>query len=123
MCTPSGWGPLPEASVAEQDRAYITAQETSEMVAQRVLNLSTGGALDGGGKRRSHVSLEQRYARPRVHVCCSARSASLGGANQFAVDFRCNFPMYYSHSEIMIHSEIDSLRLSTYPFAVTAAEI
>ena len=31
----------------------------------------------------------------------------------FAVDFRCDFPLYYSHSEVMIHSEIDSPRLST----------
>ena len=68
LCTPSGWGPLLQASAAEQDRAYVAAQETSERVAQRVLNLSTGGAMDGGGKRRSHVSLEQRYARPRVYV-------------------------------------------------------
>jgi hypothetical protein len=28
------------------------------------------------------------------------------------VDFRCDFPMCYSHSEIMIHGEIDSLRLT-----------
>ena len=32
----------------------------------------------------------------------------------FAVGFRCDFPMYYSHSEIMIHSEIDSLRLMQF---------
>eukprot|EP01046_Picozoa_sp_COSAG06_P004340 COSAG06_NODE_181_length_20926_cov_7.590051_3_plen_89_part_00 len=30
----------------------------------------------------------------------------------FAVDFRCDFPMYCSrHSEIVIHSEIGKLRL------------
>ena len=46
-----------------------------------------------------------------------------GSISLHAVAFLYSIYMYYSHSEIMIHSEIDSLRLSTYPFAVTAAEI
>ena len=52
----------------------------------------------------------------RVRVCNLPRNAltlrSKAGQNNFAVAFRCGFPMYYSHSEIMIHSEIVLPRLS-----------
>eukprot|EP01046_Picozoa_sp_COSAG06_P037966 COSAG06_NODE_4335_length_4357_cov_120.961954_9_plen_261_part_00 len=93
-----------------------------------------------GAPRSRCAPAPPAFRRPPWHLsrlCCQARApchTHRGTHNtrtgpvpsavpvrriNFAVDFRCDFPMYYSHSEIMIHSEIDSLRLM--PWSATGA--
>lgn len=58
----SGWGSLLQASVKEQNDAYVKAQSTRETVAQRVLNISrSGNDTDNANKRHHRPSLAQRY--------------------------------------------------------------
>ena len=56
----SGWGSLPQASVAEQSDAYEAAQAIREKVVQRALNISRSRTNAGNTIRRHHHTRAQR---------------------------------------------------------------